>query len=226
MIIAGFTGIVAISAVTLWLTTDKDRSAQLIFASVIPLVGTWIGAVLAFYFSRDNQQAGSDTTLDTIDSVRAAIGADAQTEVTSVMTPISRIQPREDVADLDAAKSIKLRSLDDAMRSSGHSRVPIFSDQVALLVVHEPDIDKYAQSQQSSAESLPDAATVQQLLDDPVLARMVSTFVAITPTATLADARREMAKTADCKDVFVTADGQKTSKAIGWLTNSDLARST
>lgn len=142
------------------------------------------------------------------------------------MTPISRIRPREDVADLNAAKTIKLGPLYEAMRSSGHSRVPIFSDQVALLVVHEPDIDKYAQSQQTGAENLPDTATVEQLLDDPLLVRMVSTFVAIPPTATLADARREMAKTADCKDVFVTTDGQKTSKVTGWLTNSDLARST
>jgi hypothetical protein len=223
VIIAGFAGIVAIAGVTLWLTTDKGQSAQLVFTSVIPLIGTWVGAVLAFYFSRDNQQAASDTTLDAIDTIRAT-GVDGEATVASVMTSLNRIQPREDVSSPDAAKSIKLRSLYEAMRSSGRSRVPIFVDQVALLVVHEPDIDKYAQGRQVSADSLPDEATVEQLLADPDLGRLIGTFATVSSTATLADARREIAKLADCKDVFVTTDGQKTGRVVGWLTNSDLAR--
>jgi hypothetical protein len=62
------------------------------------------------------------------------------------MIPLSKISPREDVSDVDAAKQLKLTELYDKMRSSGRSRVPVLVAQIALYVVHEPDVDKYAQS--------------------------------------------------------------------------------
>jgi CBS domain-containing protein len=57
-----------------------------------------------------------------------------------------------------------------------------------------------------------------------VLGRQITAFVAVPRTATMADARMELSKAADCKDVFVTDNGQKTGRVLGWLTNSDLAR--
>src|SRR5215216_1658496 len=38
-----------------------DR-AQNVFNAVLPLFGTWVGTVLAYYFSRENFAAASDST--------------------------------------------------------------------------------------------------------------------------------------------------------------------
>jgi hypothetical protein len=56
-------------------------------------------------------------------------------------------------------------------------------------------------------------------------AKAVSTFATVPSSATVADARAALAKVAEAKDLFVTEDGSKTGKVLGWLTNSDLARS-
>jgi CBS domain-containing protein len=224
IVIAGFLGIAVLAVTAMFVAENKDETVRLIFASIVPLLGTWVGAVLAFYFSRDNLQAGSDTTLS---AVRAAGGLDVETLVSAVMIPINRIRPREDVADEAAAKALTLASLHQKMRSSGQGRVPVLDlQQRALYVVHEPDIDKYAQAHGLSASALPEDATLQQLLDDAAIAAGVSGFVAVSPTATLGEARAAMAAALMAKDAFVTEDGQRTGRVLGWLTNSDLARSS
>ena len=94
-----------------------------------------------------------------------------------------------------------------------------------MYVIHEPDIDKYCQARGIGASALQNE-TVQDVLNDSTIAPEISSFVAVAPTATLADARRELSKTLRAKDVFVTSNGQRTGSAIGWLTNSDLARAS
>ena len=42
--------------------------------------------------------------------------------------------------------------------------------------------------------------------------------------ATVADARQELQRVSECKDVFGTESGTATGTVLGWLTNSDPAR--
>src|SRR5215813_14198228 len=49
-------------------TALKD-AAQLIFTSILPLLGTWVGTVLAFYFTKESLEAASRTTLDAVRTV-------------------------------------------------------------------------------------------------------------------------------------------------------------
>ena len=39
-------------------------AVQLVFAAVLPLLGTWVGTVLAYYFSKDNFEAASKSVQD------------------------------------------------------------------------------------------------------------------------------------------------------------------
>jgi hypothetical protein len=222
----GVVGITAISVAAIWLAAKSERSAttQMVFTAVLPLLGTWVGAVLAYYFSKDNLQAASQTTLQAV----RAVGGGAATEgatVKDVMIPLNRIRPRVDVADDAAAKAQVLRHLYDTMVSSGMSRVPIFSDDVVIYVVHQPDIDRYAQSKGVACTALANTDTLQALMLDPEGAKDVSRFATVTTAATVAEARAALAKESEAKDLFVTEDGSKSSKVLGWLTNSDLARS-
>jgi hypothetical protein len=140
------------------------------------------------------------------------------------MILFKNIQPRVDAADTAAAKLLKVKDLYAQIQSSGHSRVPIFTGQVALYVVHEPDIDKYAQQNGVKADSLTDADTLEKLATDAALGAAISSIVAVPPTASLSDARARLKTVAESKDVFVTHDGQITGQVLGWITNSDLAR--
>lgn len=48
---------------------DKDalkEISQNVFNGLLPLFGAWVGAVLAFYFSKDNFQTASESVRDTV----------------------------------------------------------------------------------------------------------------------------------------------------------------
>jgi hypothetical protein len=218
-------GVLAVSAVALGFSdaTGRPEMARLIFTAVLPLLGTWVGTVLAFYFARDNLQAATDSTINTL---QAATRIAPTAPVTSVMTRFEMIDPKKIVADRPEADRTKLDELYQLMSAANRSRVPIFdASHVPLYVVHEPDIDKYAQIVLRASDSLTDDDTVQQLLEqgDPLKAA-VQMFVTVPATATVADARSQLASRPGCKDIFVTTSGRDTDPVLGYLTNSDLAR--
>ncbi len=50
-------GITVLSTVVLVKNSGDKDMVRYVFASVIPLLGSWMGTILAFYFSRDNLAA-------------------------------------------------------------------------------------------------------------------------------------------------------------------------
>ena len=42
-------------------TTEKFKDIKDLFGMLLPLIGTWVGTVLAYYFSKDNFEAASKT---------------------------------------------------------------------------------------------------------------------------------------------------------------------
>src|SRR5215216_4596784 len=76
---ASVAGIALISVIAIALAGDsRAETSRLVFSSVLPLLGTWVGTVLAFYFARENLAAATESTL------RLA-GIETSTPVTSVM---------------------------------------------------------------------------------------------------------------------------------------------
>src|SRR4051812_10658430 len=61
---ASVAGVVLMSAIAI-LAAGKERpeTSRLVFSSVLPLLGTWVGTVLAFYFARENLEAATESTL-------------------------------------------------------------------------------------------------------------------------------------------------------------------
>lgn len=223
-------GIVALWVVS-WVTLnnagteDKGEAARLVFASIVPLFGTWVGSVLAYYFTSQNLRAGSETALA---AVTALDRQSANTPVQKVMTPPTRIFPRKNVPNDDAAKALVLGELHQAMDNAGRSRVPILTDgqaPVALYVLHISDIEKYAGSLVPVVAPAAVTATLGELLNSPVADfKALTSFAVVPETATLADARTALRSSDGAKDVFVTTGGVKTGEVLGWLTNSDLAK--
>jgi hypothetical protein len=228
MVLTAVVLLTIVSAVAIGFAGDADRSetSRLVFASAVPLLGTWVGTVLAFYFARENLQAAAESQRAATESTMSLVSRLApSTPVTSVMIPVSRIDPKEVVSDDQAGRALKLNAVYKRMRDSQRSRVPIFdSTDVALYVVHEPDIDKYLQAAGLSADALPDEHTLETLLADPELQKAVRAFTAVGPDADVGAARAKLQADPSLKDIFVTAGGGIEHKALGWITHSDLAR--
>jgi hypothetical protein len=212
-------GIVLISGLAIGFAGSSDRAdtSKLVFTAVLPLLGTWVGTVLAFYFAQGNLEAATQSTLQLQGAAETA-------------TPVSTVMiPERDFVTYDAATgvvpdAIKLSEVYTKMRqlTPPARRLPIRDAAGAVLyVVHDSTLTAYAESVNERSDSL--SKTLGDLLAVSEFNQLVSAIGYVPSTATVAEARARMGAIPYCNDVFVTASGKRDEHATGWLTNTLLA---
>jgi hypothetical protein len=207
-------GIVLASAVALWVATDKAEMARLIFASVLPLFGTWVGTVLAFYYAKDNLQAATEST------IRLSGKVDPASPVSSAMIPRSEIQGTT-VPQGSNPAALQLDDLVSSMAAAKRQRWPIFNtDGEILYILHKSTLDAFKAAHPPTAGS---QQTLADLLAVPVVSGLLSALGFVKPNDSLSQARAVMRSVPNCNDIFVTGTGTKDAPVHGWLTNSLLA---
>lgn len=212
-------GIVAISGLAIGFAGSNNRAdtSKLVFTAVLPLLGTWVGTVLAFYFAQGNLEAATESTL-------ALAGAtDTATPVTTVMIPESD-WVTYDAAAGDDLNALQLSQVYTKMRqlTPPARRLPIRDASGAVLyVIHDSTLTAYAESVGEKSDAL--TKTLGDLLAVPEFNQLVSAIGYVATSASVSDARSRMASIPNCNDVFVTASGKREEHATGWLTNTLLA---
>ena len=224
--------VIAISAAALavvsWVAiaaaTDGSRAemTRLVFASIVPLLGTWVGTVLAYNFSRENFEAAAQQTKDTYAAASGGVSTD--TPVVQVMLQRSAIVAPAAVTDDAAAQALTLKELNKLMTDRNVSRLPLFNTNGAVLyVIAGASIASFAVNHGLKAPDF-GGKTVGDLLGDLQASATTKSFETIGLAATVGEARAKLQAGPDCRDVFVTEGGGRTDAVRGWLTNNDLAR--
>jgi predicted outer membrane lipoprotein len=197
--------------------TERSDMTRLVFTSVLPLFGTWVGTVLAFYFAGQNLQTATDSTL------RLAGRLDPGTPVDEVMIPKAQIQSY-DLKAGDDVNQLQLGTIYNLMTTSKRNRIPILDGSaVVRYVIHQSTINSLASSSNLDPASTAFTKTMADLLADADLKAAVTAIGFVGPDAVIAEARAAMRSINHCNDVFVTRGGRNTDPVIGWLTNTDLA---
>jgi hypothetical protein len=214
---ASILGAVVISSVAILAAgDDRAETSRLVFSALLPLLGTWVGTVLAFYFARENLEAATQSTL-------ALAGLETGTPVTRVMIPERDFLAYDLGAD-ERVDDVPLAALRDKMRElvPPFRRLPIRNASgAALYVLHDATLTAYAESQGQTTATVD--KTLGDLLGDPTSRELVEAIGFVPESATVADARAVMASVKNGNDVFVTSTGKRDERAIGWLTNTLLA---
>lgn len=53
--VIGITGILVLP----WINKDQREGLTYVYSVILPLIGTWMGTILAYYFSKDNFEAAN-----------------------------------------------------------------------------------------------------------------------------------------------------------------------
>ncbi|MEK6274357.1 MAG: hypothetical protein AABM30_03380 [Actinomycetota bacterium] len=221
-------GVILFSSLAIWLdTTTRAETTRLVFVSVLPLFGTWVGLVLAYYYGSKNLAAATRST-ETLSGVAGQLAgiATAATLVREKMIPDTKIESLSLTPDEDKNfEQLPLRRLWDRfeeIKPLGYDRLPILGpDKTIRGLMHRSLLDRFAAGQ---AGKLPDALegkNISNLSTDE--RRLLSTYAFVPVSANLGDARRAMKSVPDCNDVLVTETGVASEPIKGWLTNSELA---
>jgi hypothetical protein len=225
-IVTGFSliGITIMAAIVLaksW--SDKDI-VRYVFASIIPLLASWMGTILAFYFSKENFIAATQSVTDL---TRTVTGVERlkTIPVTEKMRPLNEITS-EQVLDGDEDKK-KLSELLNKFKDL--ERIPILDDKSKIrFLIYKGMIDKYlakfaGSTSPPSGKQVTDL-TLKDLLEssDEMRKLFEQSFGFVPKDATMAEAKREMEKIDKCGDIFVTNTGKRSEPILGWITDNTI----
>jgi hypothetical protein len=221
-----------------WVKSDVsifNDTAHFLLSTLLPLFATWVGTVLAFYFSRENFAAASSNTLELL---RAA-GAEKLRSIPITKGMIQRSQmvvfqlpPAGQFTD---AKITDVHSMFSRTGANGQriSRLVFLdsSDNFVAVMHRSIWMELLTVGYQRTPPINQVTDPIKTLLETPVQGasgtyeRLMRDSVAyVGGSQTLADAKSAMEAVTNCQDVMVTQSGAKGSPVVGWITNADLAR--
>jgi hypothetical protein len=184
------------------------------------MIGAWVGTVLAFYFGKENYSAAAASTHELVrqlssdeklkqipvDSVMIAI----KDATTLVLTP-----PKT-----EATVRLKADLIDGCLVPKNRNRLPILSGAgMILYVVHRSLIDGFLVQRVAAGQPLADLTLADMLKQPDIAGSIRDAFGTVKPKTTLADVKAQMDGIPNCADVFVTEDGSRNTKVLGWITN-------
>ena len=192
-----------------------DASAMQVFNSLLPVFGTWVGTLLAYYFSKENFDAATKSNLSFMQNSGAATGKLATLAAKDFMIPLEKVVTLPPDLQGKADRDILLSRIIDHLKANKHDRLPLFVDNKgsgpAKCVIQLDRIKNYIADTALDAEpgqglgklNLSDLLTVElPALSADVLANPLATsvlapelkgsFSLVKQSSTLADAKAAM----------------------------------
>ena len=228
-VIIGASGIIIVLAsVLIVVSGEKGEAAEKIFSMVIPMLGTWVGTVLAYYFSGENFEKANQSMNQLVEQMK-----DRKLQQTGVSEAMISRNLMEVVILADGGDGSNINLLTDVIGrlSSTVTRIPVLSGTgIAKYIIHQSLLYKFItektiesteqnKSFDVSNQTLKDFLDYRQMRTD-----VERTFAFVSVDASLADAKTAMERLTGCQDVFVSEDGTGAKPVKGWLTNIDITR--
>ncbi|MDO9511763.1 MAG: hypothetical protein Q7J34_08385 [Bacteroidales bacterium] len=193
--------------------------------TLLPLWATWVGTVLAFYFTRENFEAASKSYQDVIQKM-------SETEKAMSIPVTDAMLPVEEIIFLDYKKEInnKISDILDYDHFISFNRYAVFNDDKTVKYMIDRAAFFYFQAQVGLKKvkldnDLPNLtlADMETYADDKLKRQMRKGFGFVACNASLKDAKAAMDAIADCHNVFVTQNGLSTESVKGLITNNRFA---
>ena len=195
--------------------------AEKTFTVILPVLASWMGTVLAYFFSSQNLERTS-ASLDKVIDQQSGSSTPPSAPVYGKMIRFDDIKKRQDLTGKQLS-DVKLKDLQQAFKGAEPdppaSRLLFFDGKKFRYIMHSSVLNAFLAAH-------PDGdPTLQDLVNDPESLRQISRLVAIVPgTATLADAKAALDAIAGAQDIIVTPTGDPNGDVIGWLSNVDLIK--
>lgn len=229
--VGSFAVVIALGIACLVLAREVDEAdkrfgyAKDILGVLLPVTSAWMGTIIAFYFSKENFDAATRNSLALVKQLTPDQKL-ATLPIGDGMIPIEGIDPKLVIEGSKTPANYKLKAdLLGPLADKRRERLPIFGEGgCILLMAHRSLIDKFIVKKVGENPAItPDGLTLQDLSNDseagPV---MTGSFRTLPPSASLADAKRLMDTIPGLSDVFVTVDGTKQTKVLGWVTDGKI----
>lgn len=197
--------------------------AKYVLGVLLPVIGAWVGTVLAFYFGQVNFEAASRSAANLVrqlsprEKLQAAACGQAMMKINDITS--FKVPPDKTEADITIEQLIDQGFEKD--KSHPRQRLPILDvEGRGKYVLHRSTIDAFVAPKKHPPDVDETTLSLKDLLEDSKLKDyIVNSFLPLAPDATLADAKDLLDKNPQCLDILVTQDGTKNGTVVGWITN-------
>ncbi len=208
--------ILIIALIAIW--KDAANNTMTVFNMVLPVVATWVGTIIAFYFGRENFVAATNQVEKFTRQMTRVNIPDIQ--VKSVMKSLDNIV----YFLIPAGKSEKEIKLNELRKLLGGkiNRMPVLDEnKVAKYMIHLSSIDRYLVEGGKLEDSLESFLSKMKTMG--FVFGINSAFIILSEKATLGVAKNKMAELDFCKDIFITKGGGTKEPVTGWISDVMLA---
>lgn len=189
--------------------------------TLLPLWGTWLGTVLAFYFGKANFEAATKSYQNVIDKLTPDEKI-AKLLVKDVMLPISKIV----YLDYDTENGKLINDILKYPQFEKYNRFAVLDKNKCLkFMIHRTTFFEYVflKVSQGKTNDEINKLTLNDLLTETntsIKNTLTRGYGFVTITATLLDAKKVIDSIDECTDVFVTETGKNTDPVLGLVTNN------
>jgi hypothetical protein len=220
-IVLGFGGGILLVLGVIGILVNPAQNTMTIFNIVLPVIATWVGTVLAFYFGQKNFEAASEQTRALVQHFSPEQVGNAL--VTALMRPIDQMDyfPIPEGKD---DKDIKLADV-NAKFSDKVARLAILdSEKAPKYMIHRSRIDNFNASpgKPKGTDTLDDFIAFERGKNHEYGA--THGFVVVSSQTLVADAKKQMDQCENCQDIFITEMGTVNEPLIGWISDGKLSQ--
>jgi len=225
--------------------SESINILQILFSAILPLFGTWIGTILAYYFSKENLMAANQTVQHLVNSITSDKKLET-TKAKDVMITLDKLKYVLYKSGADDKINLKTDFLDFLKKENIQRVILLDENKVAKYVIHKSIIEGFIAEKYFSQEGTdPDnqdnpqpgddqptgTPTAKELTfadlkasSDPMIKDILENGIKfINENANLSDAKTLIKNFKACNDVFITKNGNPDEPILGWITNKTIA---
>ncbi len=219
-----FSGSIVVVIAGIAILVDAKTNIMPVFNVVLPLVASWVGTVLAFYFGRENFESANKQVRELVQ--RFAPEQEAAQPVTTAMRFLPDMTCKILAKDVDETK-ITVKELRKFIKDNKVSRLPVLSaDKKPKYMLHESSFDKFLTIAGKTEDDTLEIFLAEMKAQFKMEFGLDNGFVIVSVKATLAEGKKKMDAIQFCQDIFVTENGTPDEPLKGWISNLRLARYT
>ena len=188
--------------------------AKEVLHAILPMIATWVGAIIAFYFGRENFEAAQQQIKKMLDP-----NALDDIPVKNIMIHTSTMVLQK--YDLNK----KLEEYVKFLVEVNKSRLPIIDENNRIkFIIHKSEMD-HALNTVNTESNSSNYFTIEEFLRNDDRSgkfgfNQPKGFVTVLPETSLESAIKTMAKLEGCKDIFITSTGNDKGTLLGWITDT------
>jgi hypothetical protein len=205
---------------------DTDGAIEVLkytFASLVPLWATWLGTVLAYYFSKENFQAANESVSKLVSQVTSVKEKLQSIKATSVMIPLLKMV-RKNCTTTQEINNFTIKEALEELKIKKRNRLPILENNILKYIIHASVFDRFVRNQIVAGKSFNDLtiADMAKSTDEIVKNSLEKGAAFIGIEANLLEAKKIMDDNTFCNDVFLTKTGSPTEEVLGWITDKTI----